>query len=71
MKIYNSDVMKANRQIRGLEPDDTSLDNEILKMDKTRVFRNYCQWNGLMGGWYEYLLQAVESIYDVKLSEGI
>jgi hypothetical protein len=69
MKIYNNDVMEANRQRLGLEENDTSKDKEIMSMDKYVVFREYCQWNGLLGDWYDNLLEAVSSIYGVKLEE--
>ena len=70
MKIYNEDVMKALRQSLGCKDEnDTSKDEEIMAMDKEQVFERYCQWNGLLGGWYQWLIEAVESIYEVKLSE--
>ena len=70
MKIYNEDVMKTVRQSIGCKDEnDTSKDEEIMAMDKEKIFERYCQWNGLMGGWYQWLISAVESIYEVKLSE--
>lgn len=67
MKVYNEDVMKAVRQSLGYDEDDTSRDEVIMKMPKEEVFERYCTWNGLLGGWYQWLLEAVESIYEVKL----
>lgn len=69
MKTYNEDVMKALRQIRDIEPDDTSLDEEIMELDKREAFRQYCQWNGLIGCFDDYILDAVESIFDVELTD--
>ena len=69
MKKYNDDVMNALRQTNNLEKDDTSMDKEIMSMSKEEAFNQYCTWNGLVGGWSDYLLDAVESIYDVKLRD--
>lgn len=69
--MYNDDVMYALRQVNGLEKDDTSLDNKIMSMNKKEVFDQYCTWNGLLGCWSDYLLDAVESIFEVKLSDKI
>ena len=66
---YNDDVMKTVRQSLGLEEHDTSRDNDIMQMDKKDVFEHYCLWNGLLGYYYQYLLEAVESIFNVKLAE--
>lgn len=66
---YNDEVMKAVRQSLGLDGNDTSRDSDIMQMDKKDVFEHYCLWNGLLGYHYQYLLEAVESIFDVKLSE--
>lgn len=49
MKKYNDEIMKAIRQRMGLNENDTSSDEEIMKLDKYDVFRQYCLWNGLMG----------------------
>lgn len=67
MNIYIDDVMQAVRQMFDLEPNDTSKDEEILQMDKREVFSLYCRWNGLIGCWDEYILDAVESIFNVSL----
>lgn len=71
MKKYNDEIMKAIRQRMGLNENDTSSDEEIMKLDKYDVFRQYCLWNGLMGSWYDTLLGVVENIYDVELKEEI
>lgn len=67
MKVYNDDVMEAVRCNLGLQKDDTSQDAAIMTMDKREVFERYCRWNGLIGCWDEYLLDAVSSIWNVKL----
>lgn len=67
MNKYNDTVMKAIRERMGLDENDTSCDEEIMKMNKYDVFREYCLWNGLMGSWYDTLLGVVENIYGVEL----
>lgn len=67
MKTYNEKVMKAIRQGMGLDENDTSRDDKIMGMNKEEVFKEYCQWNGLLGAWYLYVLNAVESIYGISL----
>ena len=71
MKKYNDEIMKAIRQRMGLNENDTSSDEEIMKLDKYDVFRQYCLWNGLMGSCYDTLLSVVENIYGVELKEEI
>lgn len=71
MKKYNEDVMYALRQVNGLEKENTSLDDKIMNMNKKEVFDQYCIWNGLLGCWSDYLLEAIENIYNVKLTDEI
>lgn len=59
--------MEANRQMLGLDENDTSQDEKIMTMSKEKVFANFCQWNGLLGSWYNEILEAVSNIYKVKL----
>lgn len=35
-----------------------------MSMSKQDVFNEYCQWNGLLGGYEYLLLNVVENIYD-------
>ena len=67
MEKYNEDIMEAVRQHIGLNEDDESADEEIMNMDKSDVFAAYCKWHGLMGSWYNTLLEVIENIYDVEL----
>lgn len=68
-ETYNDDIMEAVRQTLGLEEDDVSADDKIMDMDRAEVFKRYCRWNGLLGSWYDTLLEVVENIYDVELEE--
>ena len=65
MRRYNNDIMEAVRQRMGLDEDDTSRDDDIMKMDKRDVFMEYCQWNGLLGSWYSELLKTIRNIDSV------
>ena len=69
MKTYNNDVMEAIRQRLGLEPDDNSKDEQIMNMDKSKAFQEYCLWNGLMGSYHHYISEAISSIYGVALQD--
>lgn len=69
MDKYMDEIMEAVRQRMGLEEDDESADKEIMQMDRSEVFKEYCEWNGLLGSWYDTLLEVVENIYDVELEE--
>lgn len=69
MKVYSEKVMEAIRQHRGLEPDDISEDEEIMKMAKQDVFNQYCAWKGLLGGYGYMLLNVIEDIYDINLQQ--
>lgn len=66
MKIYNREIMEAVRQRLDLEKDDTSRDEYIMSLDKRTVFREYCEWNGLLG-WSDNILSAIEYIFDIRL----
>lgn len=66
-KTYGDDVMHALRGRMGLNPDDTSKDNEIMKLDREYVFREYCYHHGLTGTFYLDILDTVADIYGVSL----
>lgn len=66
---YGEKVMEALRQRRGLWPDDISEDTDIMKMAKQDAFNEYCQWNGLLGGYGYLLLNVVEDIYNINLQQ--
>lgn len=57
--------MEAVRQRRGLDENDTSKDDEIMKMSKEDIFMKYCLWNGLLGSWYSELLKTIRNIDSV------
>ncbi len=66
LRTYSKEVMEALRQRRGLEPGDASEDTDIMSMAKQDVFNEYCQWEGLLGGYGYSLLNVVEDIYAIN-----
>jgi hypothetical protein len=46
---YSNFIMEAVRQNMGLDEDDTSMDDEIMKMDGEEVVRRYLEWEGIIG----------------------
>jgi hypothetical protein len=42
-------IMRDMRERRGLEADDTSQDQEILKMGKVEFLDEWLDWEGLIG----------------------
>ena len=52
-------MMRDLREARGLEPDDTSQDDEILGMNGDDFLNAWLTWNGIMG----YTKDIIEAIY--------
>ena len=40
-----------------------------MSMSKQDVFNEYCEWEGLLGGYGYLLLNVVEKIYDIDLQQ--
>lgn len=66
---YPEEVMEAIRQNLGLESDDSSMDDEIMKMSKDEVFDRLLTWNGFInyGGT---IREWVNDVYGVELGDG-
>lgn len=69
MKKYNDNIMKCLRQRRGLDENDITEDEDIMKVSKQDSFAEYCRWNGLLGNYGYELLNVIEDIYDVNLQQ--
>ena len=52
-------MMRDLREMRDLEPDDTSKDDEILAMDGEEFLDAWLVWNGIIG----YTRDILEAIY--------
>ena len=64
--MYPEWLLKNIRQNLGLEPDDTSQDDEINAMSKQEVFERYLTWQGIIG-YSNKIILAIETIYNVDL----
>ncbi len=65
---YSSYIMIALREQLGLREDDTSRDEEIMRMSKKSVVDMYLANEGLFF-FTSKLLSMVEDIYDIRLEE--
>lgn len=66
---YPLHIIEFVRQRCGLEPDDMSMDGQILNMTKSEVFKDVLNWNGLLDGYDETIKGWIESIYGVDLDK--
>lgn len=64
--MYPEWLLKNIRQNLGLEPDDTSQDDEINAMSKQEVFERYLTWQGIIG-YSNRIISVIETIYNVEL----
>ena len=65
LELLPTHVIEALRQRFNVEPDDSSKDEEIMKLSASELHREYCMWNGLIG-WSQLLIDALDSIREVK-----
>jgi transcriptional regulator with GAF, ATPase, and Fis domain len=67
-KKYSEYIMRDLREHRDLEKDDTSKDEEIMKMSENEAFEEVLNWNGIIG--YSHSIKNwIEEIYQVDLSK--
>jgi len=65
---YSDHIMRNIRERNGLEPDDTSMDEEIMSQSKENIFSEYLEWIGIIG-YSNSILGVIEELYGVKLRE--
>jgi hypothetical protein len=63
---FEESIMEDLRQRRGLEEDDDSEDNEIMKMDLEEALDEVASWNGLIG-YGNTIKRWVQEIYNIDL----
>lgn len=64
---YSAHIMDMVRQHIGLEPGDTSRDEEINNMTRDSIFDHCLEWEGIIG--YGYQIRSwIEDIYGVNVS---
>ncbi|PRR87320.1 hypothetical protein [Bacillus atrophaeus] len=68
-EIYPETIIRYVRQRLGDDADDTSVDEDILKMSKNQVFSHVTKWNGLLGHYDETIKNWIKGIYGVDLNE--
>ena len=61
-------IMEELRQVMGFEEDDTSVDEEILKMSGFEFFNKWLEWNGIIG-WTGSILSVIQMAYGIDLTE--
>ena len=66
LEKYPEHLVEYVRQNMDLEKDDTSMDQEILEMDKDEFFARVCHWNGFIN--YSNTIKSwVEDVWQVIL----
>ena len=63
---YDEFIMRNIRERMCLEPFDKSKDAEIMKLTKRQAFKEWLEWEGLVG-FSDYILEAVEEIFGVDI----
>ena len=61
-------IMRDLRQRRDLNEDDTSQDQEILKMPGFHLFDEWLKWNGFIGYTRDFL-DVIYAAYGIDLTE--
>ena len=66
--IYPEYIMRMLRQRLGLEPNDTSRDEELSLMTPSDAFEEVLEWNGLIG--FSSTIKAwIEDTYGFNIDE--
>ena len=64
---YPEYIIRYLRQRKGLDADDTSLDERLHAMSPSDVFAETLEWNGLLGGWDSQIKGWIMGIYGIDL----
>lgn len=65
--VYDG-IMETLRQRRGLEMDDTSEDNEILKLSGREMLDEWLSYIGIIG-YTSNIVEVIYSAYGIDLNE--
>ncbi len=57
---FREPVLKALRQMRGLEEDDTSMDYKFQCMSLREVLSDYLHWEGIRG-YTDIIMDTIET----------
>lgn len=69
LKKFPESIMKDLRERYGEGENDTSVDQKIMERPPREIFREICEWNGLIGMHSERILSWVQSIYGFTFEE--
>jgi len=64
---YPEGIIRYLRQRKGLNVDDTHLDEHFQSMSPSHVFSEILEWNGLLGGWDFTIKGWIKDIYGIDL----
>jgi len=56
-------ILQDIRERLGFDQNDTSYDDEILKMPPDTQFELWCKYNGLLGGWHAKIRDVVLELF--------
>lgn len=59
-------IINDVREYIGVEPDDTSKDDEINRMSLSEIFHKWCDWNGYING-SEKFKRVIGNIYGIDI----
>ena len=66
---YPEGIIRYLRQRKGLDADDTHLDEHFQSMSPSHVFSWVLEWNGLLVGWDFTIKGWIKDIYGIDLDE--
>lgn len=66
---YPEDILKMLRQRKGLEENDTSIDDKLNDMSKNKAFREVLNWKGFLGSWDVDIKNWIKNIYGIDLDK--
>ena len=62
----DKDIINDIREYLGVEPDDTSKDEDINKMSDDEIFHRWCDWNGYINS-SEKFKRVIGCIYGIDI----
>jgi hypothetical protein len=66
----NQRVIRDIRENLGVDPNDTSKDDEIDRMSLGEIFNRWCEWNGLIN-WSGKIKTAIGDIYGMDIERRV
>lgn len=64
--MYSMSIMEALRDSAHLEPNDTSKDEELLKLSPQEAFDTFLNYEGIIG-YTHIILRVIKEIWKVEL----